>query len=150
MIGQYPFPAAAALVLIAGNVQTGVSAELPTVGIVALDAQSAPMKPGEVPKEMRVGSYDGHYQMSSHYVSGDHKFVAGLWASGPGGIRTEGFWRDEYFLVVAGEMSLRASGGRVQTFHTGDSFVIPKGWAGAMLMKTPVRVQYAFYDSAAK
>lgn len=123
--------------------------EMQRPDVIALTAANATMESGVVSPDMRVG-YDGRYRISTAYTSSDGKFVAGLWSSGPGGIKTDGFWRDEYFRVVAGELEVTSRGGQPHEFQAGDAFVIPKGWAGVWTMKTNVTLEYAFYGDAAK
>jgi uncharacterized cupin superfamily protein len=42
----------------------------------------------------------------------------------------EPFPYDEYVLVLSGEVTLTSNSGESQTFGTGDSFLVPKGWTG--------------------
>lgn len=43
---------------------------------------------------------------------------------------SEPFPYDEYVLVLSGEVTLTSGTGHSQTFGTGDSFLVPKGWTG--------------------
>ena len=43
---------------------------------------------------------------------------------------SEPFPYDEYVLVLSGEVTLTSDAGHSQTFGTGDSFLVPKGWTG--------------------
>ena len=43
---------------------------------------------------------------------------------------SEPFPYDEYVLVLSGEVTLTSDAGESQTFGTGDSFLVPKGWTG--------------------
>jgi uncharacterized cupin superfamily protein len=43
---------------------------------------------------------------------------------------SEPFPYDEYVLVLSGEVTLTSDAGQSQTFGTGDSFLVPKGWTG--------------------
>jgi uncharacterized cupin superfamily protein len=67
----------------------------------------------------------------------------GVWEGGPGILRLTNYSHDEYCLMISGEVVITDEAGHEETFRTGDSFVIPKGFSGTWNMKTKMRKQYA-------
>lgn len=113
---------------------------------IAPMAQDAPLdESGRYPPEMVVpgaSGFDGHYRAATTYRSGDQRFVVSLWQSGPGVLKTDGYPHDEYCRVLEGRVIItNRSGSRVE-YGPGDTFVIPKGWAGTWDM--PVRLTKQF------
>jgi uncharacterized cupin superfamily protein len=120
--------------------------------IVRLDPKAKATEPGKYPKEM-VGpgqkSFDGGYKTVNAYESKDKKFLVALWESGPGVLQTDSYPNDEYVLVLEGRLAITNKSGKKDEFKAGDSFVIPKGWAGTWDMKTKFKKQFvAVYEKA--
>src|SRR5688572_27899567 len=102
--------------------------------IAPMDAHAPLDEPGRYPPEMVVpgkGAFDGSYVAGTTYQSRDGRFVVSLWQSGPGILQTESYPHDEYCLVIEGRVIVtnRSTGTRAE-YGVGDTFVIPKGWAG--------------------
>jgi uncharacterized cupin superfamily protein len=120
--------------------------------IVRLDQKAKPTEPGKYPKEMvRPGqkTFEGEFETVAGYRSTDKKFLVAIWQSGPGVLQTESYPNDEYVLVLEGELAITNKSGKKETFRPGDSFVIPKGWAGTWDMKTRFKKQFvAVYENA--
>ncbi len=123
-----------------------------TPNIARLDPNAKADQPGKYPKEMvppGQSSFHGGYGIAKSYQSKDEKFVVGLWESGPGLLRTDGYPNDEYVRVLDGDLAITNRDGSKDEFKPGDSFVIPKGWAGTWDMKTKFKKQFvAVYDEA--
>jgi uncharacterized cupin superfamily protein len=100
---------------------------------------------GRYPKEMVVpgkGAFDGSFLAATTYRSGDERFVVSLWQSGPGVLQTDSYPHDEYCLVLEGRVVVTNRSGTRAEYGVGDTFVIPKGWAGTWDM--PVRFTKQF------
>ncbi len=114
--------------------------------IAPMDKHAPLDEPGRYPKEMVVpgkGAFDGSFVAGTTYRSADERFVVSLWQSGPGVLQTDAYPHDEYCLVIEGRVIVtnRPSGTRAE-YGVGDTFVIPKGWAGTWDM--PVRFTKQF------
>ena len=79
------------------------------------------------PQEVVLSGANEHGQKVLHSGS----VVAALYGAEAARLSvSEPFPYDEYVLVLAGEVTLTSDGGHSQTFGTGDSFLVPKGWTG--------------------
>ena len=120
--------------------------------IVRLDQKAKASESAKYPKEMvppGQKSFDGEYKTFKGYESKDKKFLVAIWESGPGVLQTDSYPNDEYVLVLEGELAITNKSGTKDEFKAGDSFVIPKGWAGTWDMKTKFKKQFvAVYDKA--
>jgi uncharacterized cupin superfamily protein len=129
-------------------------AKSPDEDIVPVDRAAAPAEPGKYPSEMVVkdqSPFDGSYTSKGEYRSADRKFTVALWQSGPGVLKTDGYPHDEYCLVLEGHLVITNRSGTRAEFGPGDTFVIPKGWAGTWNMTTRFKKQYvAFAEREAK
>ena len=77
----------------------------------------------------RVVEGDPHHVTGMRHSSPDGSCIAGTWTSTPG--RWHAFTdRDEFCFIVSGKIELISEDGRVQTFGTGDAFLIPNGFRG--------------------
>jgi uncharacterized cupin superfamily protein len=121
--------------------------------IARLDRAAKPTVPGRYPPEMVVkgdGAFDGSYIEAPGYRSEDRKFSVALWESGPGILRTDSYPHDEYCLVLDGHLIVTNRSGTTEEFGPGDTFVIPKGWAGTWNMTTKFKKQYVAFEENAK
>ena len=118
--------------------------------ITRVDQKAAAAKAGKYPKEMvppGQKTFGGEFKTLDEYQSTDKKFLVALWESGPGVLQTDSYPNDEYVLVVEGDLAITNTSGKKEEFKPGDSFVIPKGWAGTWDMKTKFRKQFvAVYE----
>ena len=131
----------------------GASARAETGGkeIVRMGHDATPTERGKYPSEMVVpgdGPFDGSYTELSEYRSEDRKFTVALWESGPGVLKTDAYPHDEYCLVLEGHLIVTNRSGRREEFGPGDTFVIPKGWAGTWNMTTRFKKQYVAFEEA--
>jgi uncharacterized cupin superfamily protein len=107
--------------------------------IVRLDRTATPTELAKYPSEMVVKSeaaFDGAYTSRVEYRSDDRALSVALWRSGPGVLQTGGYPHDEYCLVLEGHLVVTNRSGHREGFGPGDTFVIPKGWAGTWNMTT--------------
>ena len=119
--------------------------------IVRVDRAATPTESGKYPPEMVVpgkGAFDGSYTSKIEYRSGDRKFTVGLWQSEPGVLQTDGYPHDEYCLALDGHLIVTNRSGRREEFNPGDTFVIPKGWAGTWNMTSRFKKQYVALEEA--
>ena len=129
----------------------GAAAHAQTGGkeITRVDRDVKPTEPGKYPPEMVVpgdGAFDGSFTSSVGYRSADRKFTVALWESGPGVLQTDAYPHDEYCLVLEGHLVVTNRSGRREEFGPGDTFVIPKGWAGTWNMTTRFKKQYVAFE----
>ena len=77
----------------------------------------------------RVVEGDPHHEIASRFESPDGGLTAGTWTSTPG--KWHAFTdRDEFCFIISGHVRLISEDGSVQTFKTGDTFLIPNGFRG--------------------
>jgi len=121
--------------------------------IVRLDRTATPTELARYPSEMVVKSeaaFDGAYTSRVEYRSDDRGLSVGLWQSGPGVLQTGGYPYDEYCLVLEGHLVVTNRSGHREEFGPGDTFVIPKGWAGTWNMTTQFKKQYVAFEAASE
>ena len=121
--------------------------------IVRVDRKETPTERAQYPSEMVVkdnSTFDGSYMHKSEYKSADRKFTVALWESGPGILKTDAYPHDEYCLVLGGHLTITNRNGSREEFGPGDTFVIPKGWAGTWNMTTRFKKQYVAVEETQK
>ncbi len=113
--------------------------------ITRVDRAATPTENAKYPSEMVVKG-DGAYTGLIEYRSEDRKFSVGLWQSEPGILKTDAYPHDEYCLVLEGNLVVTNRSGSRDEFKPGDTFVIPKGWAGTWNMTTRFKKQYVAFE----
>lgn len=131
-------------------VGSSVGARAPGADIVRLDRGAAPTEHGIYPAEMvvKTDAFDGSYASTIGYRSEDRRFTVAVWESGPGTLKSDGYPRDEYCRVLEGHLVVTNASGRREEFGPGDTFVIPKGWAGSWNMTTRFKKQYVAFEES--
>lgn len=77
----------------------------------------------------RVVEGDPHHVTQMQFESPDASLIAGTWTSTPG--KWHAFTdRDEFCTILSGHCRLISASGDVQSFKTGDAFLIPNGFRG--------------------
>ncbi|MGE3773965.1 MAG: cupin domain-containing protein [Gammaproteobacteria bacterium] len=92
------------------------------------------------PPEMRVGDFDGRVREATAFAS--TSFPQGrvaFWEAKAGTLKTDAYPLDEFVYVLEGELETVDRDGTSRHFGPGDTFVIPKGWAGEWRMKKDFR-----------
>jgi hypothetical protein len=89
--------------------------------------------------------FDGAYATREQYLASAGAFRVAIWESGPGVLVTDSYPNDEYCRVLEGTLTITNADGSTADFGPGDSFVIPRGWAGRWHMKTRFKKQFVAY-----
>lgn len=77
----------------------------------------------------RVLTGDPHHESTVFFKGAAGDFIAGTWTSTPG--QWHAFTgRDEFCHIVSGHVRLIGDDGTIQSFKTGDAFLIPNGFSG--------------------
>jgi uncharacterized cupin superfamily protein len=149
LIDRYVAAGVICALALAGVFGAAARAETGGKEIVRVERKATPTEPGKYPSDMVVpdgGAFDGSYTSATEYRSADRKFTVALWESGPGVLKTGGYPHDEYCLVLEGRLIVTNRSGRSEEFGPGDTFVIPKGWAGTWNMTTRFKKQYVAFE----
>lgn len=77
----------------------------------------------------RVLQGDPHHESTIFFADAADEMVAGTWTSTPGKWRAFTH-RDEFCYIVSGHVRLISDDGMIQSFQTGDAFLIPNGFSG--------------------
>ena len=115
-----------------------VAVAAPGIALIARDAPATAT--GRYPVEMRVGGFDGAFREGILFPStaGTGGRVA-TWESKAGVLKTDAYPADEFVYVLAGTLETVDRDGTTRRFTAGDTFVIPKGWAGEWRMLSDFR-----------
>lgn len=120
-----------------GVVRPAVAADATRPGIAPIPRGTRLTETGVYPPEMRVGGFNGEYKEATVYKS---KVTPGnrvaFWESEAGVLKTDDYPIDEYILVLEGHVVTTDADGTRREFRAGDTFLLPKGWAGTWDMKT--------------
>ena len=151
VVDRYILASAICALALVGVFGTATHAQTGGKEIARMDRTATPTEPGKYPNDMVVkgsGTFDGSYTSLPEYRSADRKFTVALWESGPGVLKTDAYPHDEYCLVLEGHLIVTNRSGRREEFNPGDTFVIPKGWAGTWNMTTRFKKQYVAFEGA--
>jgi uncharacterized cupin superfamily protein len=128
-----------------------LSVPLAAADITRIDPHASATAQARYPAAM-VGNdgtaFDGSYTHLGQYVSADGAFKVALWESGPGTLVTDYYPNDEYCFVLEGTLSITNKNGSRNEFGPGETFVIPKGWAGTWHMKNHFKKQFVAFQPA--
>lgn len=108
--------------------------------IIPMARETALNETGVYPPEMRVGGFHGRYTMAtinkSAVLPGN---MVAFWASEAGVLKTDNYPKDEFIILLEGHLVTTDAEGTRREFRAGDTFILPKGWAGTWDMKTKVK-----------
>ena len=77
----------------------------------------------------RVIEGDPQHESTVFFKGAEGDLIAGTWTSTPG--QWHAFTdRDEFCYIVSGHVRLSGNDGTIQSFKTGDAFLIPNGFSG--------------------
>jgi len=106
-------------------------------GIVRIPLDTQLTERAVYPPGIALGNFDGAYTMATMYKSG---VFAGnkvaFWGSEAGALKAGNYPLDEFVYVLEGDLVTTDSDGGRHEFHPGDAFVIPKGWAGTLMIRS--------------
>jgi uncharacterized protein len=74
-------------------------------------------------------------------------FVAGFWSAQWGKVDVT-YTKDEFCVLLEGEVRITDASGHVETYRQGDALVIPNGFKGTWETVKPVRKFFATYQPA--
>lgn len=77
------------------------------------------------------------------------QFFAGIWESTPGKWRVR-YTENEFCHITRGSVRIEDGAGYSRTFKTGDSFVVPAGFAGVWQVQEPMSKLYVIFEAASK
>jgi uncharacterized cupin superfamily protein len=118
----------------------GVDAEAAYPGIARIAVSTRLSESLAFPPKMRVGDFAGAYKRAIVYRSVDHaERNVGIFESEAGVLTTDSFPVNEFVYLLEGHLVTTDADGTRQEFYPGDSFVIPKGWAGTWEMRTRLK-----------
>lgn len=134
--------------LLAGMLGATLAGAASANDIRPLDDAAKPTESGKYPKEnvAEGQTFDGSFASVVGYRSDDGRFTAAIWESGPGVLKTDSYPNDEFCHVLEGELVITNASGSTKRFGPGDSFVIPKGWAGTWDMKTRFKKRFVAFE----
>ncbi|HEY8566933.1 MAG TPA: cupin domain-containing protein [Beijerinckiaceae bacterium] len=78
------------------------------------------------------------------YADPTGAFSAGVWRSKPNRIEVR-YTKDEFCLLLEGEVHLTDAAGRTEIYRPGDAFVVPAGFVGTWDMPVPVTKYYVLH-----
>lgn len=73
------------------------------------------------------------------------QFFAGRWSSACGAWRVH-YTEHEFCHLLAGRVRISSESGKVCTFESGDSFVIPAGFRGIWMVEEPATKLYVIFE----
>ena len=120
-----------------GGLESSAAAAEPRPGIVPVPPNALLTERRVYPPGIAVGDFDGAYRMATLYKSA--VFAANkvaIWESEAGVLKASNYPMDEFIYVLEGHLVTIDADGTRREFHPGDSFVLPKGWAGTWDMKS--------------
>ena len=98
--------------------------------VIEVPATDQPLERRRLPElPGRVVEVNAQHVYQTTYETSDGDFSTGVWTSTPGKWRAFSD-RDEFCYIVEGHICLIGDDGHVQTFRTGEAFLIPKGFSG--------------------
>lgn len=78
------------------------------------------------------------------YADPTGAFSAGIWRSKPNRMEVR-YTKDEFCLLLEGEVRLTDASGKTETYRAGDAFVVPAGFSGTWDMPVPVTKYYVLH-----
>jgi uncharacterized cupin superfamily protein len=129
-----------------GTLRPAAAADAARPGIVPIPRNTALTEKGVYPPEMRVGGFNGEYKMATVSKSAVHPGnQVAFWESKAGVLKTDNYPMDEFIYVLEGHLVTTDANGTRREFRAGDTFILPKGWAGTWDMKTDFKKMLVNY-----
>jgi uncharacterized cupin superfamily protein len=83
-----------------------------------------------------------------HHASADGRFSVGVWRSEPGAWRIH-YTEDEYCELLTGVSVVTDAAGHATTLRAGDTFVIPRGFAGTWEVVETTTKRFVIHEPGA-
>lgn len=115
-------------------------------GILPIPHNLAMTEKGTYPRQALIGDFNGAHERVVVTRSGVHsgnRVV--IWQSKAGALKVDSYPHDEFVYVLEGQLVTIDKSQTRREFKPGDTFVIPKGWAGVWEMKTDFKKLYVTY-----
>lgn len=115
-------------------------------GILPIPHSLAMTEKGTYPPQALIGNFNGEHErvvVTKSEVHSGNRVV--IWQSKAGALKVENYPRDEFVYVLEGQLVTIDKNQTRREFKPGDTFVIPKGWAGVWEMKTDFKKIYVHY-----
>lgn len=119
---------------------------MPSPAVLKLDAPGTPEDSFLPPEKLLVGNPRQTVWM--HYTDPTRQFCTGLWRSEPGKWRIA-YTEEEYCHMLDGRSVITDDRGHAVTVTAGDSFVIPRGFAGTWEVIETSTKRFVIYEAAA-
>ena len=87
--------------------------------------------------------------IDNYFTDATGQFFAGVWRSTPGRWRVR-YSENEFCHLTRGRVRIEDEQGRVWMFETGNTFVIPAGFAGTWQVLEPTSKLYVIFEPASK
>jgi uncharacterized cupin superfamily protein len=91
---------------------------------------------------------EGVSSSSKAYADPTGALIAGVWRSKPNRLEVT-YKRDEFCLLLEGEVHLTDSEGRTEIYRAGDAFMVPAGFVGVWDMPVAVAKYYVLHTPKA-
>lgn len=101
------------------------------------------------PAPERLLAGDPQQSVRNYFSDATGQFFAGIWHSSPGTWRVR-YSENEFCHLTRGRVCIEDEQGRAWTFETGDSFVVPAGFAGTWQVLEPTSKLYVIFEPASK
>jgi uncharacterized protein len=101
------------------------------------------------PAPERLLAGDPQHSVRNYFSDATGQFFAGIWHSSPGTWRVR-YSENEFCHLTRGRVRIEDEQGRAWTFQSGDTFVIPAGFAGTWQVLEPTSKLYVIFEPASK
>jgi uncharacterized cupin superfamily protein len=117
--------------------------ETPTKGASFIVVNSkVPLNSFRPLSELAIPGRPSIVMSSNEFYSNDLR--VGVFEGRPGIAKVTNWPHDEFITLILGDVVITDAAGKRQSFHSGDSFVLPRGFNGTYEAKTNMREIYVF------
>lgn len=96
------------------------------------------------PEDCPLPGADKPTSSTKAYADPSGALTSGIWRSKPQRLDVD-YKRDEFCLIVEGEVHLTDANGRLEIYRQGDGFMVPAGFRGVWDMPVPVTKFYVLH-----
>lgn len=101
------------------------------------------------PAPERLLAGNPQHSVRNYFSDATKQFFAGTWHSTPGRWRVR-YSENEFCHITSGRVRIEDEHGGFWLFETGDTFVIPAGFAGTWQVLEPTSKLYVIFEPASK